>query len=336
MQTMFTFSKKLAPLILCIGFSLSCYSLENSGGNSDSVATANSFTTANNDLFYEAPSSNFVIRWAFQELCDFVFDPRYIWPTKKVKPHFNPAEVKPGNIIFVRDAVYYFKHVHPKIEVPYIIITSGEYLDTFQESFFKHADHKNIIAWFTVHPCKKFHPKVFPIALGIIQYPELYEKREEVHKTFLKYRKSKKERLLYMNFTDWKNPERKKVRDIFIEKPFCDHGGACPFTQYIKDVAHHKFVISPPGLGPDCYRIYESLLVGTIPVVKHSYLDWLYEGLPVLFIDDWNEVTQEFLEQKYAEITSRKYDPKKLYMEYWIEPIKAVQAQFYAQQTTKE
>ena len=78
----------------------------------------------------------------------------------------------------------------------------------------------------------------------------------------------------------------------------------CRFNQYIKETAEHKFQLSPPGLGPDCYRVWESLLVGTIPIVEHSYFDWMYEGLPVLFIDKWEEVTPEFLEQKYREFHS--------------------------------
>ena len=241
----------------------------------------------------------------------------------------NPKEVHAGEMIFVRDAPYFFKHMHPKIKVPYFILTHGEYLDTFQDSYFKYANEENVIAWFTIHPPKKQHEKVFSIPLGIVQYFDLYEKRSEVHKQFLKYRRSKKDGLLYMNFTDWRNPQRKKIRDLFIDQPFCHNGSPCRFNQYIKETAQHKFVISPPGLGPDCYRVYESLLVGTIPIVQHSYLDYLYEGLPVLFIDDWQEVTQNFLLAKYTEMTMKKYDCKKLYMEYWLEYIRSTRELMY-------
>jgi len=269
------------------------------------------------DLFYPVASDNFVIRWAFQELCNHSFDPRKIWPTPG-KTTFNPASVKAGEMIFVRDAPYFFKHLHPKIKVPYFILTHGEYLDTFQDSYFKYVREKNVLGWFTIHPPERRHEKVFPIPLGIIQYNDLYEKRGEAHRHFLKYRKAKRDKLLYMNFTDWRNPERKRIRDLFLTKHFCDNGFPCRFTQYSKETAQHKFIVSPPGLGPDCYRVYESLLVGTIPIVQHSYLDYMYEGLPVLFINEWEEVTEEFLEAKYKEMTSRKYNPEKLYMEYWV------------------
>ena len=280
------------------------------------------------DLFYEAPSHNYVIRWAFQAICDFSFDSRNVWPTttKAGGATFDPSQVRPGDTVFVRDAPHFFKTMHHKIKVPYFILTHGEYLDTFQDSYFKYANEEKVLAWFTIHPPKKQHQKVFPIALGIVQYYDLYEKRADVHKQFLKYRSTKKEKLLYMNFTDWRNPQRKKIRDFFLEKTYCNNGRPCRFNQYIKETAQHKFIISPPGLGPDLYRIYEALLVGTIPVVKHSHLDYLYEGLPLLYVDDWEEVTEEFLHKKYAEITSKKYNPKKLYMEYWLEQIELVKA----------
>ncbi len=280
------------------------------------------------DLFTEAPSDNFVIRWAFQTICDFVYDPRHTpWPTPTKdgkKPTFNPKDVCPGDMIFVRDAFWFFKTEGSRITVPYFILTAGEFLDTFTDKHFKYLENNPlIIGWFTVHPPARFHERVFPIPLGVIQFHDLYTKRSEVHKKFLTYRRTKKEKLLYMNCTDWKNPERKKIREIFLKKPFCHHSGQCPFEKYLRETAQHKFSIAPPGLGPDLYRIYECLLVGTIPIVKSSYMDPFYDGLPVLLIDDWNDITEEFLEKKYQEIHSKKYNPEKLYMEYWLEYIAA-------------
>ena len=86
-------------------------------------------------------------------------------------------------------------------------------------------------------------------------------------------------------------------------------------------MAHYKFALSPRGWGPDCYRTWEALLVGTIPIVRRCQfdmylvrsddvvdsgmkctitspaggeLDKLYQDLPVLIIDNWEELTDEF------------------------------------------
>jgi hypothetical protein len=67
------------------------------------------------------------------------------------------------------------------------------------------------------------------------------------------------------------------------------------------------------------------LTLGCIPVVKKSCLDVLYEGLPVLIVDDWSIINEQFLRDKYQEIMSKKYDYSKLYMNYWYNKIKEKQ-----------
>lgn len=52
----------------------------------------------------------------------------------------------------------------------------------------------------------------------------------------------------------------------------------------------HAVVISPHGRGLDCYRTWEALFMGCIVAVKRSPLDGLYEGLPVVILDDWREI----------------------------------------------
>ncbi len=58
--------------------------------------------------------------------------------------------------------------------------------------------------------------------------------------------------------------------------------------------------------------------MGAIPIVKESSLDPMYEDLPVLIVKNWNEITEEFLEQKYEEISSKTaYKIEKIYFAYW-------------------
>ena len=65
-----------------------------------------------------------------------------------------------------------------------------------------------------------------------------------------------------------------------------------------------KFVLSPPGLGYDCHRTWEVLYLGGIPVMERSGGDWdsLFADLPVVFVDSFDEITPQLLEERYAEI----------------------------------
>jgi len=79
----------------------------------------------------------------------------------------------------------------------------------------------------------------------------------------------------------------------------------------------YKFIISPHGNGLDCHRTYESIILGSVPIVRSSTLDGLYEGMPVLIVDDWKDITKEVLEN-YTYIG----DLEKLKLNYWISLIK--------------
>ncbi len=87
-------------------------------------------------------------------------------------------------------------------------------------------------------------------------------------------------------------------------------------------MAKYRYVLSPFGNGLDCHRTWETLLVGAIPVVKTSTLDAMYEGLPVIIVDDWSQVSPDFLEQKYQELQTRKMKKEKMFMPYWLDLIK--------------
>ena len=278
-------------------------------------------------------SENFVIRWAFQDLCDHYFDPRQVWPTptKGKAVSFDAADVKPGDLIFVRDVDFFFKHKHEKIKVPYFMLTHGEYLDKFEKRYVKYLNDGKILAWFTIHPCGVTHERIIPIPLGMVQYKELYDAKEKTAKRLSDLRKKDKKKLIYMNFTEWRMPFRTKIRKYFETQPYCTKGERCRFDQFIHELAQHKFSVSPPGLGPDCYRVWESLLVGTIPVIEHSVMDEMYEGLPVLFIEgnNWESVTEDFLHNAYERMSAQTYPQEKLSMEYWVKIIDQVRMTYW-------
>merc|ERR1712238_335232 len=60
-----------------------------------------------------------------------------------------------------------------------------------------------------------------------------------------------------------------------------------------REYAQHKFVVSPLGVGLDCYRTWETLVLGSIPIVPYSELvDELFDGLPVKRVSTWAEVDE--------------------------------------------
>jgi hypothetical protein len=298
---------------------------------------------------------DFIVRWGFQKMCDHVFDPRTVkWAhptsTEVGGVRCNPEAVKMGDTIFVRDIELFMKEMHPLIKVPYIIVTHGEFRDTCMEYHLTFLEDEKIIAWFSIHPPKQSHSKFFPIPLGISQGADC--KDPSLNNFFIKCRTIPKTGLAYLNWSIEQNPERAYVGEVFKDRSDLYFRSVfLPFKQYLEEMAHYKFALSPRGWGPDCYRTWEALLVGTIPIVRRcqfdqyivrganvvdpgakcsltsqqgSELDKLYQDLPVLVIDRWEELTPEFLTQKYSEITSKTYSLEKLYLAYWQSKIQQV------------
>jgi hypothetical protein len=66
--------------------------------------------------------------------------------------------------------------------------------------------------------------------------------------------------------------------------------------EYYTLLGRAKFVLSPAGRGWDCYRTYEALAMGAVPIVKRRRpLSDVVDGLPVVRVDHWSEVTPALL-----------------------------------------
>ena len=93
----------------------------------------------------------------------------------------------------------------------------------------------------------------------------------------------------------------------------------------LADYARHAFVISPHGRGLDCYRTWEALLMGCVPIVKRSPLDRLYHGLPVAIVDDWREIAPASL-ARWTDEFGAGFDRTRLHhvlsCQHWIEQVR--------------
>ena len=88
-----------------------------------------------------------------------------------------------------------------------------------------------------------------------------------------------------------------------------------------------KFILSPRGAGIDCHRTWEVLAIGRIPIVLSSSIDELYKDLPVVIVNSWDEINEEFLQEQYQlyiqNIQKDKYNMDKLSLEYWTNQIES-------------
>lgn len=88
---------------------------------------------------------------------------------------------------------------------------------------------------------------------------------------------------------------------------------------YWEQLWQSKFVASPEGNGIDCHRTYEALWCGCIPIVERAHqkhVRELYgENVPILWTDDYSEITPTYLENAYGHFVEQKYDFSNLFIE---------------------
>jgi len=131
--------------------------------------------------------------------------------------------------------------------------------------------------------------------------------------------------LLNVN-SNHQRPSRAAIVAMLKDKPFVtyisgEHGAAIPFEQALRATKAHKFTISPEGAGMDCHRTWEAMYLGTIPVVKRTPFYDTFD-LPILQVDDYSEVTEEFLNEAYGRMSKKTYNMDQLTIGYWKDRIR--------------
>ena len=87
--------------------------------------------------------------------------------------------------------------------------------------------------------------------------------------------------------------------------------------RYYLHIARSKFVLSPPGTGIDCYRTWEALYLGSIPIILNTTINPIFQQLPVFIVNNYEDLTLELLAGVYENMTRQSYDYRRLYKGYW-------------------
>lgn len=231
---------------------------------------------------------------------------------------YNSTEIKPGPIVYSR--THEIVRQFPKLSTfpPCILITS--FSDACVTDAMADKLPKNVKTWYS-NNVMTTHPLVVPIPIGI----RYSMQNEQILREVMESPRPETEALCYVNFLIYKkgnvngNAARQGLYEKFQDKGWITiEGGAThiPMRDYYESIKRHRFVVSPPGAGPDCHRHWEALYLGSIPIVLRSRaMEDVLVGMPCLMVDNWDEVTVMELKT----MTSCKEYPcmKKIDMSYW-------------------
>ena len=194
-------------------------------------------------------------------------------------PKFSIQGIRENDTIFVKTDYIVsgqFGNIVDKIKVPFNLITGVSSYNIGRDGgdvYKKILEYDNLIKWVCTNPPNIESEKIIPIPIG---FPERERPTgdEGLLKRFHKDRKPHADKLkkAYLPFHDFSTnlSREKEFNDISKEPKVEAEKSKLSIEEYYKKMDSYQYTICLQGRGPDIHRIYESFLVGSIPVVVNN------------------------------------------------------------------
>jgi hypothetical protein len=97
--------------------------------------------------------------------------------------------------------------------------------------------------------------------------------------------------------------------------------------EYMSELSSYKLSLCPPGNGIDTHRIWESLLVKTLPIVKKSNFTDNLESMsvPLIALKDWEEISNissDDINKLYQQHIDKLENIEILKLKFWVDKFK--------------
>jgi hypothetical protein len=174
-------------------------------------------------------------------------------------------------------------------EKDFIIFTAFE--DTPLDSFIEGRIPKNVLS-INATNAVYLNEKIKPMPHGIERI--MYHGYDH-HKILMKYIQDdrKAEKLLYVNHRE-DTGSRKHLRSLLSS--WATISPKVNYPIFLEGIKTHKFVLCPSGNGIGSARNWETLYLRRVPIMeRHPYKDIVFSGLPVLFVESFNDLTENLL-----------------------------------------
>ena len=139
--------------------------------------------------------------------------------------------------------------------------------------------------------------KVIPAPYGVQRRMNQSDDRIEKLIDSMEYVPSNPRGLLYVSHNESSNAKRLGIKSLFYDKDWAEvNEQRVPYNVFLYNLSGSKFMICPVGNAIDCHRNWEVTYMRRVPVMtRDPYLEELYKDYPVLFVDDYSQVTKELL-----------------------------------------
>jgi len=239
--------------------------------------------------------------------------------SKVNKNGFELVKLNDFDIIFVKtDFVYsgeFQRRFLNSINKKFILITgvSSYSVEEGEQTYRNILSNPYLIKWFCTNPPFVSHPKMEGLPIGFEEKERdggNIETLNHFYENSISW-ESKYDKI-YIPYHSNTFSSRNKIIGELSTKQFVEmEPNRLSFKDYLNKMSKYKFVLSLRGAGWDCHRHYESLLVGSVPIMDGGPILNFFKknSLPVLDIGEINNqiftksfdflYTKDFLTMEY-------------------------------------
>ena len=274
----------------------------------------------------------------YMTISDYQFDEKEIITTDK---YLQIAKENQNRINYIKTDVFQNNHQiswrgvqHPNIFPPpkKDILITGHSDYTIDRNIYERYKHLSN-HWYGVNMSldSQYDKVITKLPLGITNYCDDSNIHKIYGNTFIMKQISDEEiiksksKTIYMNMNIQNfASERNIVNKIFSNKSYVTTGSIDNSIEgranFLRDIKAHKFVLCPRGNGIDTHRLWETLYMKSIPIVRYESVYSNFKDLPILFIDSWEQI-ENYDVDKYNQIydtyMEQKWNMNKLNISYW-------------------
>jgi hypothetical protein len=185
-----------------------------------------------------------------------------------------------GDVVFVKTDYLTWFLDNRKIDTPITLVTGVSDLSPTSEECRRILANPNITKWIGCNILRS-DPRIIKLPIGVGEPERVNGNHETI-----------------MRLHSERIPWSEKTKDICIPYHGSTHtsrDGASTlpklgFEEYMREISKHAFVVCHRGNGVDTHRVYETLLMGSVPVLEHSGLDDMYSQWPCLIVDSFENI----------------------------------------------
>jgi hypothetical protein len=236
----------------------------------------------------------------FQELCDvyigeqsdFEYNPKILaQKDKQLYIHNIPDNYNNPKLVFCyTHLIEKLYEQLAKFKNPFVLIShNSDYIITDSHKYI--GDSPKIIHWFTQN-LGTTHPKISFIPIGIAN--SCWPHGNEINFKNILANPINKQFTVYFNFKVQTNKEKRQPCKDILETTGLQFIPTLPPDAYLDLLSQHNFSICPEGNGIDSHRIWESILLKTIPIMlRNPFTEIIAKEYPCILLDKWEDLNND-------------------------------------------